>query len=348
MERTLHDMSAPETRLSLPRPFAARPATPDDLPAAVELHELNEREVLGQTTGFARRFNIFWTSPDTIVDEDIRVVESPQGEVVGCAHVWVQPPYVQARIVGNVRPDHFGRGIGSYLMRWGEKRARQKMARGPQEARLSLQNWVLGADERSAALCRDCGLAVARHVVLMRIDFEGPPEPPVWPEGVSLRPITFAEHGRAISDADEEIFRDHWGFAPKTEDQAWERFQHWVQHDPEFDERLWFVAFCGDEVAGLSLCFPRVEEDSEGGYVGILGVRRPWRGRGVGLALLRHSFVEFHRSGKRFAALHADAQNITGALRLYTKAGMRIERRMDLFEKVLRPGRDLATRELAD
>jgi ribosomal protein S18 acetylase RimI-like enzyme len=318
----------------------------DDLPAAVELHELNERHVIGKTTGFARFFKIFWTSPDTTVSDDIRVVESPEGEVIGCVHVWVEPPYVQAKIVGNVHPDHIDCGLGSYLMQWGEQRAREVTARAPDDARLTLQNWVLSGDERSAALSRDRGMAVARHVALMRIDFEGPPEPPVWPEGVEVRPITLAEHGRAISDADEEIFRDHWGFAPKTKDEAWDRFKHWVENDPDFDERLCFVAFSGDEVAGLSICLPKAEEDPKGGYIGVLGVRRPWRGQGLGLALLRHSFLEFHRRGKTFAALHVDAKNITGALRLYTKAGMRIERQSDIFEKELRPGRELATLEL--
>jgi ribosomal protein S18 acetylase RimI-like enzyme len=321
----------------------------DDLPAAVELHELNEREVIGQTTGFARHFRIFWTMPDCNVGGDIRVVESPEGKVVGCEHVWVEPPYVQAKIVGNVHPDHFDRGIGWYLVHWGEQRAREMTtARAPDGARLTLQNWVLAGDERSAALCRDRGLVLARHYVLMRIDFDGPPAPPTWPEGIEIRPVTLAEHGRAISDADEEIFRDHWGFAPKTEDEAWERFKHWVENDPDTDESLWFVGFCGDEVAGVSLCWPKAEGNPEGGYIGILGVRRAWRGKGLGLALLRHSFGVFHRRGRSFAALHADAENITGALRLYTKAGMRIERSYEHFQKELRPGRELATRTLED
>jgi mycothiol synthase len=334
--------------MSLPQPFTARPATMDDLPVAKELHELNEREVIGRTTGFARRFQIFWTLPGSTVADDVRVVETPEGDMVGCANVWVEPPYIQAKILGNVRPDHHDRGIGTYLMQWGEQRARALTTRAPEDTRLTLQNWILAEDVRSAALCRGCGFALVRHFVLMRIDFEGPPAPPEWPEGIEVRPITWAEHGRAISDADEEIFRDHWGFAPKSEDEAWERFSHWVENDPDFDERLWYVAFAGDEIAGLSLCFPKAQEDPEGGYVGILGVRRPWRGKRLGLALLRHSFLEFHRMGRTYAALHADAENITGALRLYTSAGMRIERRHQIFEKELRPGRDLATRALED
>jgi GNAT superfamily N-acetyltransferase len=320
----------------------------DDLPAAKELHELNERAVIGQTTGFARHFKIFWTSPDTTIADDIRVVESPEGDVIACAHAWIEPPYVQAKILGNVHPDHWDRGIGTYLMQWGEQRARGLTTSAPEDTRLTLHNWVLAEDTRSGALCRDCGFSLVRHFVYMRINFEGPPEPPEWPKGVEVRPITWAEHGRAISDADEEIFRDHWGFAPKTEEEAWERFKHWVENDPEFDERLWFVAFAGDEITGLSLCFPKAQEDPEGGYIGILGVRRPWRGKRLGLALLRHSFLEFHKLGRKYAALHADAENITGALKLYTSAGMHIERAHQIYEKELRPGRELATLTLED
>jgi ribosomal protein S18 acetylase RimI-like enzyme len=345
----MKDMTDSKTGRSLPRPFSARPATMDDLPAAVELYELHEREVIGHTTGFTRNFHMFWTSPDSTVGEDVRVIETCQGKVVGFEHVWVQPPYVRAKMIGGVHPGYRDRGIGSKLIQWAEERAREvTTARAPQEARLTLQSWIVAGDERSAALISGHGLVVARHFVFMQIAFDGPPEAPVWPEGVEVRPVTIAEHGRAICAADEEIFRDHWGFAEKSEDEAWERFKHLTETDPDLDESLWFVAFCGDEIAGVSICWPKAEDDPEKGYVGVLGVRRPWRGQGLGLALLRHSFVEFYRLGKRHAALHVDAQNITGALRLYTKAGMRVALRYDHFEKELRPGRELATLTLED
>jgi len=347
MHATMGNMTEAIRQL-LPDGFRARPATMDDLSAAVELYEMNEREVLGHTTGFARRFNMFWTAPDCTVGEDVRVVQSPQGKVVGCVKVMAQPPFVQARMIGDVHPECRDRGIGSYLVQWAEERARQITSRAPEGARLTLQSWAVAGDERSAALLRDRDMTVARHFVFMRIDFDGPPEAPVWPEGIEVRPVTVAEHGRAISAADEEIFRDHWGFAPKSDEEAYERFRHWTEHDPDLDESLWFVAFADDEIAGVSICWPKAEEDPATGYIGILGVRRAWRGKGLGLALLRHSFGEFHRLGKRHAALHADAENITGALRLYTKAGMHIARQYRHFEKELRPGEELATLTLED
>ena len=128
MHATMGNMTEAIRQL-LPDGFSARPATMDDLSAAVGLHEMNEREVLGHTTGFARRFEMFWTAPDCTVGEDIRVVRSPQGKVVGCAKVIAQPPFVQARIIGDVHPEHRDRGIGSYLVQWAEERARQITSR---------------------------------------------------------------------------------------------------------------------------------------------------------------------------------------------------------------------------
>jgi ribosomal protein S18 acetylase RimI-like enzyme len=65
-------------------------------------------------------------------------------------------------------------------------------------------------------------------------------------------------------------------------------------------------------------------------------VRRPWRQRGLGLALLLHSFNNFYQRGDRAVGLGVDAQSLTGATRLYEKAGMRVTRQHDLYEKIIR------------
>jgi ribosomal protein S18 acetylase RimI-like enzyme len=86
--------------------------------------------------------------------------------------------------------------------------------------------------------------------------------------------------------------------------------------------------------------------DPDLGYVNTLGVVRPWRRRGVALALLHHSFRELAERGKRRVALGVDGSSLTGAVRLYEKAGMHIARERVMFEKELRPGRDLTTQRL--
>jgi mycothiol synthase len=76
--------------------------------------------------------------------------------------------------------------------------------------------------------------------------------------------------------------------------------------------------------------------------VGELSVRRPWRKVGLGLALLHHAFGEFYRRGEHNVRLNADSQNLTGAIRLYTRAGMHQIRQNNQYQKELRPGIELS------
>jgi mycothiol synthase len=66
-------------------------------------------------------------------------------------------------------------------------------------------------------------------------------------------------------------------------------------------------------------------------------VRRAHRRRGIGEALLRTSFVQFHKRGLRGAVLEVDTESVTGATRLYERMGMTSEPRFSQWEKELRP-----------
>jgi GNAT superfamily N-acetyltransferase len=105
---------------------------------------------------------------------------------------------------------------------------------------------------------------------------------------------------------------------------------------------LQFLAMAGDTIAGMALC--RYLEDF--GWVDVLGVRRPWRKQGLGLALLHHAFGEFYRRGTADVGLGVDSQSLTGATRLYARAGMHPLVHYDVYEKELRPGIELAVQSL--
>ena len=88
-----------------------------------------------------------------------------------------------------------------------------------------------------------------------------------------------------------------------------------------------FLVLDGDEIAGyvLNSIHP---DDWPGlgfteGWTHQLGVRRPWRGRGVATVLLDLSAAAFAAEGLDFAALDVDAENPTGALGLYESQGYR-------------------------
>ena len=91
---------------------------------------------------------------------------------------------------------------------------------------------------------------------------------------------------------------------------------------------------------------PEWDGDPAFAWIDDLGVLRPWRRRGIALALLHQVFVELHQRGRYKVGLGVDGESLTGATRLYEKAGMRVFQQIDAYEKELRPGRDLCTRSV--
>jgi ribosomal protein S18 acetylase RimI-like enzyme len=123
-------------------------------------------------------------------------------------------------------------------------------------------------------------------------------------------------------------FADTWMFEPDP----YESWTHWYVEDPSFDPSLWFLAEAGDDLAGIVLARPNESEPGLG-WIRILGVVPEYRRRGLGEALLRHTFAEFARRGFEAVGLGVDAENPTGAVRLYERAGMHVARTSLLFEK---------------
>ena len=62
-----------------------------------------------------------------------------------------------------------------------------------------------------------------------------------------------------------------------------------------------------------------------------------WRGLGLGYALLLATLLEFQRRDAELATLDVDAENVTGALRLYAKAGMHAQPLFTIWSKEISP-----------
>ena len=138
------------------------------------------------------------------------------------------------------------------------------------------------------------------------------------------------EH-QLVYDAVFEVWQD----TSDPMDETFDEWAHWMIRSDSFDPSLWFLAFAGDELAGFSLC-RQDATDPNAGYVGTLGVRRPWRKQGLGEALLLHSFEAFRERGWTRGTLGVDASSPTGATRLYERAGMRVYRDTAFFERPVR------------
>ena len=339
-----------ENIVELPEGFTVRGAHMDDVESALALFNRWSRSVIGRdeiTVPDAIRNE--WVSPGFDPAEAIRLIFAPNGQMVGYIEVWTtSKPLVHPWMWGRVDPAYEDGGIGTWLMHWAEQRALQELPNVPAGLRFAPRVGTYRGAEKPKKLFEDMGYRHIRSSYHMLIEMDAPVPEAEFPERITLRTYNPETDAEAVYRAQTDSFRDHFGFVEEPFEEGVKRFKHfWGQAG--FDPSLLFLAVDGPsgEIAGISLCPPHAIDDPELGWVGTLGVLRPWRKRGIGLALLRHSFNEFYRRGKRKVGLGVDAQNLTGALRLYESAGMHVQQTFDQYEKELRPGLEISTQTLS-
>jgi len=274
-----------------------------------------------------------WNSPGFDLERNAWVVETTGRQIVGYQEFYDRHAHAYLMGDGYVHPKYHGHGIGTAMLRALEARASEELKLADPDLRVFIRNGMPMGDSNARALHENEGYRGIRFSWHMEIKLGAYPRKPAWPAGIELRPFVLEQHNHTVFEAHEEAFSDHWGHTPGT----FERWEHHMTGREAFDSALWFIAWDGDQIAGYSLCRYRMGS----GWVGTLGVRRAWRKRGLGEALLLHSFGEFYKRGTKSIGLGVDAENPTGATRLYKKAGMHVAAEYVIYEKELRSGREI-------
>jgi mycothiol synthase len=238
---------------------------------------------------------------------------------------------------GSVDPAFRRRGIGTWLMAWALDRARERASREDPLVAVKLASFSEDNEIGHRALLAGVGLEPVRHFFLMRRPLseamsEAIPDAPL-PDGLEIRPVT-QDQWRAIFDAENEAFRDHWGHREGTE----RAFQTTYAHD-ELDTSLWVVAWDGDQIAGVVQNWIWPEENRalgvERGWLEHISVRRPWRRRGLARAITAESLRRFRDRGLEDAMLGVDSENPNGALGLYEGLGFALRSRAAAYRRPL-------------
>lgn len=274
-----------------------------------------------------------WKSPGFNIETNGIVAVNADGRIVGYEEFANEHEHAKLRTDGYVHPQYKGLGIATSMMQLVEERARKDIPLAPPEARVYLRSMLDSHDKDGRSVHENCGFSLIRYNWRMQVELETAPPAVDWPDGIELRPFVKGEHDRAVWETQNEAFRDHWG----SHDIPFDEWALGKFGRSDFDPSLWMIAWDGDQIAGISLNRYRMDI----GWIGNLGVRRPWRKIGLGYALLTHSFGEFYKRGTKTIGLGVDAQNPTGATRLYIKAGMYAASEFVTYEKELRPGRSL-------
>lgn len=322
----------------LPQGLIVRPATMDDIDSVCDLlhdYDLLQSGKIEYTREDVR--NIF-SSPGVNLEHDTRLVLSQQGQFVGSLFLNASRS-ARFFVLLRLRPDYGDPRPGDFLLALAQQWARQRMAQAEPGVRVAMECRVPATDLAALERFERTGFHQVRRHWRMEVELKEEPVSPAWPEHIELRPFVPERDGYAVYRAIETAFEDHWRHVPHT----FEQWQHWSVERADFDPSLWFIAWEGDRVAGSLLGV----HAGQWGWINTLGVLRAWRRRGLGMALLRHAFGEFYHRGLSRAGLSVDSQNLTGAVRLYHRAGMHQACETITYEKELRAGAEWSTPTLA-
>ncbi|HST18441.1 MAG TPA: GNAT family N-acetyltransferase [Gaiellaceae bacterium] len=247
-----------------------------------------------------------WLQNELIRPEWMRVLEQ-EGRIGGYGDIWIQD--------GEAVLDVAAPGCWDAFYDWAEQQARVASA--------SVIRTSFPAGHELERIVSRRGYAPARSSFTMEAVLDEPivPEPPA---GIELRPYGDGDDAVVCS-----LINDTFAGSPGHHAVTAAKFREFYLGSRGADPSLWTLAWAADEPAGYVLAYPEHVGEPGLGWIGTLGVRAPWRRRGLGGTLLRHAFVGLYARGLRRVGLGVDVENETGAVRLYERAGMQVVRRFD-------------------
>jgi mycothiol synthase len=307
--------------------FRMRPYTDADAPAIAALQNVREVAVGGDPIYAAAEIRDIIGGLARDVDTDTRLVFADDGTLA--AFGMVAPPPdggVLGDTFGGVHPDWMGRGIGRELLGWEIARLR-----GLRDALAPGAAWSVDVgssvkETPAAHLFERLGMRPVRYFFEMVAPIADV-TPTEMPSGFRVVAYT-PDLDRQLYEADEEAFRDHWGH----EDRPFDQWTTLSVGSDLFRGDLSRIAFDGDEIAALVLCYDNAVGHH---YIGSVGTRRPWRKRGLASALMSKTIALAAADGKTVTSLGVDADNPTGALGVYERLGFSVRQRWVVHRLIL-------------
>lgn len=332
--------------------FDLRPYTPADAGVVVQLINAAAAQTLGVQRAVLDAVGTVRLSRYVPNSSAKVVATTPTGEVVGYAYVADQERAIVFELGGAVHPHYWGQGVGQQLVAWAEQHAKTLAERAaPAGVKAVLQVNLYPAETEALRLFAHAGFAPVREWLHLVVALTAPPPAPTLPAGLVLRPMDLENDWDLVSPAMDAAFADHWGTltlppedAPAPED---ETETSTAAEPPPTDDSysnapgFCFVALDGETAVGGILCNAKLVERADTGRVGSMFVHPRYRRQGVGRALMLAAFQAFWQHGCRRIINDTDAASFTAAPQFYASLGMTPYRRELLYEKEIRPGREV-------
>ncbi|HEY3556047.1 MAG TPA: GNAT family N-acetyltransferase [Kribbella sp.] len=308
--------------MSWPEGIAARPLTVDDVEAWADLLAAKEKVDqegenfdAGDLAEEVQRPSLDLTRDSVSLWAD--------GRMIGYGIAHARESVVdddRVRTEGTVHPEWRRRGLGTQLMRWLIDRAGELHTATHPEVPGYAAAGAVSTNAGATALMKSLGFEEVRYFFDMRRPLDEP-IPDVQPaDGFRLEAFD-PSHTDELREAHYEAFSDHWGWTPPSV----ETWRLRTVESRAFRGAQSYVVLDGETVAAYVNCFEYPADTEVTGirelYVGQVGTRRAYRGRGLARAALAKVLAEGAQAGYQRAALGVDADNPTGALGLYENLG---------------------------
>lgn len=304
--------------LTFPPGLTVRGATFGDIPAVAALLRASEEFDTGEPSVTVEDVESEWMLPGFDPAIDVLLVVD-RDRVVASAEV---PGW---RAEATVHPEARGRGIGTAILRWTERRALERAEAGTE---VRVGQTVVDTSVEAISLFVRHGYTPRHTSWVLRLPDDVTIEHPPLPRGIAIRPFDPGSEEEQVHRVVEDAFNE-W---PTREPSTFAEWQSGVTGRSDFDPTLLYVAAVNDEVIGVSF---GIEYEDEG-WVQQLAVRRDHRNQGLAKALLRTTFDEFRRRGSPAVGVSTDSR--TGALDLYLDVGMVVRASYTHYSKILSPG----------
>ena len=322
---------------TLPPGWTTRRPTLDDIPAILALVHASDIAALGEPDFSADDVREALTGPHTDPAQDCWLAVAPDGEIVGWAYPENPSGGVRDFIEVYVHPER-GRPAQRPLLELILARVAARAAAFGHDAAVARAGAIPTEKPWIDALTSAGFTFVKRYARMCRDLTDLTPAAPATAAPATGAPVTGGVVIRPVrADDDAELRRFHavieeafadTGEHPPIDYDAW-RAQIAALPSVAYDE--WLVAEADGDWAGVLQSADQALDRNEG-WVKMLAVRRPYRRRGVGAALLRHAFGLYAGKGRTAAGLGVDLTNPTRPASLYAAVGMSPAYEADMFE----------------
>jgi GNAT superfamily N-acetyltransferase len=207
----------------------------------------------------------------------------------------------------DVHPTARGRGIGTWLRRWSEDRAR---AVGSDTVGQTID------DRRSEVitLLTIAGYGPKATSWILRMDHEDRPQPTEPPDGIQIRAFLPYDEDDVLA-----MFERSFSEWPGRQPTPLDSWRSMVTRREGFEAEDLVLAVADRRIVGGAFLI-----DADEIWVDKLAVDREFRHRGIARALLQTAFERSFDRGYAWTSLSTDSA--TGALPLYERIGMRVHR----------------------